>query len=294
MEEYSRPILAEVAHLCIADTGGGIVNSNFRSNPMDIFHIPHKTKRKSAPILGAVAVLAFCVLGSATAHAGWLQKGKDLINDLGLGKSDQLQLTSDEISAGLKEALRVGTATVVGQLGRDQGFSADPVVHIPLPESLETVQSALGKVGMSSLLDNLELRLNQAAEAATPKAKELFWQAIGEMTLADVNAIYKGPDDAATRYFQGKMSQPLAEMMRPIVHDSLADVGAVKAYENVMGTYRSLPFTPEVNADLTGHVVRKGMDGIFYYLAREEAQIRKNPAKRTTELLKRVFGTNKQ
>jgi len=32
------------------------------------------------------------------------------------------------------------------------------------------------------------------------------------------------------------------------------------------------------------------MDGIFYYMAKEEAAIRTDPAKRTTDLLKRVFG----
>jgi hypothetical protein len=31
------------------------------------------------------------------------------------------------------------------------------------------------------------------------------------------------------------------------------------------------------------------MSGIFEYLAKEEAAIRENPAKRTTELLKQVF-----
>jgi hypothetical protein len=37
-------------------------------------------------------------------------------------------------------------------------------------------------------------------------------------------------------------------------------------------------------------VVDKSMQGIFHYLAREEAAIRRDPARRTTELLKKVFG----
>lgn len=32
------------------------------------------------------------------------------------------------------------------------------------------------------------------------------------------------------------------------------------------------------------------MDGIFFYLAKEEAAIRDNPAARSTELLQKVFG----
>jgi hypothetical protein len=152
------------------------------------------------------------------------------------------------------------------------------------------VQAALNKVGMSSMVDDLELRLNRAAEAATPKAKKLFGDAIQEMTMDDVKTIYQGPDDAATSYFKEKMSKPLAEEMKPIVKESLAEVGAIQSYEKMMGQYKSLPFVPDVKADLTDHVLDKGMDGIFYYMAKEEAAIRKNPVKRTTELLRKVFG----
>lgn len=50
-----------------------------------------------------------------------------------------------------------------------------------------------------------------------------------------------------------------------------------------------MPLVPDVQADLSSYVVEKGMDGIFHYLAVEEAKIRQNPAARTTELLKKVF-----
>ena len=143
---------------------------------------------------------------------------------------------------------------------------------------------------MASLLDDLELKLNRAAELATPKAKALFGQAISEMTFDDVMNIYNGPDDSATRYFQGKMSNPLAQEMSPIVSDSLSEVGAIQSYENAMKEYQAIPFAPDVKADLTTHVVEKGIDGIFHYIAIEEAAIRQNPVKRTTDLLQKVFG----
>jgi hypothetical protein len=206
------------------------------------------------------------------------------------GSTAQQALSSEDIGAGLKEALLVGSQNVVSQLGRPDGFNLDPAIHIPLPQQLNNVKSLLGKVGMSSMLDDLELKLNRAAEVATPKAKELFAQAISEMTFEDVMNIYNGPDDAATRYFQEKMTPPLAREMQPVVDQSLAEVGAVQAYDNVMGEYRAIPFVPDVKADLTTYVVEKGMDGIFHYIALEEAAIRQNPAKRTTELLQLVFG----
>ena len=192
---------------------------------------------------------------------------------------------------GLKEALRVGTDTVVKQLGTNDGFNKDPKVHIPLPKSLDKVKSVLKPIGYSNMLDDLELKLNRSAEAATPKAKKIFWDAISQMTIKDVKGIFNGPDDAATRYLQAKMSQPLKDEMRPVVYNSMAEVGAIQSYDKMMAQYSAIPFVPDVKANLTDHVLQKALDGIFHYLAIEEASIRKNPAKRTTELLQRVFGS---
>ena len=111
------------------------------------------------------------------------------------------------------------------------------------------------------------------------------------MTWSDARAIVDGPDDAATRYFQGKMSTPLSEEMAPVVDASLSEVGAVRAYDDVMLRYEAMPLVPDASADLRAHVVEKAMDRIFHYLAIEEAAIRENPAKRTTELLQKVFGS---
>ena len=192
--------------------------------------------KRPCAVLGLVSfVLAVGAGGDALAQGGWLQKGRDFFGGVETAPSSQGGLPTAEIGAGLKDALRVGTETVVRQLGRNDGYNADPSIHIPLPESLGTVQSALKNFGMSSLLDDLELRLNRAAEVATPKAKKLFWQAISDMTLDDVRAIYEGPDDSATRYFQSKMSSPLAMEMRPIVDQSLAEVGAIRSYDTMMG-----------------------------------------------------------
>lgn len=240
-------------------------------------------------IIGMFFITNTLIFCAAEAGNDWLDKGKDLFKTYG-GGSGQSGLTVDEIGAGLKDALRVGSETVVAQLGRVDGFNTDSAVHIPLPKQLDTVKSVLYKVGMSGMLKDLELKLNRAAEVATPKAKKLFSQAITEMSFEDVKKIYEGPKDAATQYFRSKMSPSLAKEMEPVVNNSLSEVGAVQAYDNVMKEYRSVPFVPDVKADLTNHVVEKGMDGIFYYMAKEEAAIRTDPAKRTTDLLKHVFG----
>lgn len=213
-----------------------------------------------------------------------------------LSKSSQSggnsSLTQTEIVSGLKEALRVGSETVVQQLGTTDGFNADPLIHIPLPKSLHKARNLAEKIGMGSHFQTLELKLNRAAEAATPKAKALFFDAIKQITLTDARNILRGPDDAATRFFQQKMTPTLSRQMRPIVTRTLSEVGALQAYEKA--THSLGPFAqalPDYKTELTNHVVQLGMDGIFSYLAKEEAAIRRNPVKQTSEILRRVFGS---
>jgi hypothetical protein len=204
------------------------------------------------------------------------------------GEADS-QLTPEDITNAIKEALQVGTERVVDQVGQPDGFNADPAIHIPLPDSLAPVDQALSGVGMGALTDDLELRINRAAEAATPQAKELFFQAIADMTVDDINAVFRGSDDAATQYFRGKMSDPLREAMRPIVEQSLAEAGAVQAYDEMMAGYKQIPLVPDIKADLTEHTLNGAMDGLFHYLAVEETAIRNDATARTTELLQRAF-----
>lgn len=225
------------------------------------------------------------------ASADWLKRAGDLMDQVGSSSqpAPASALSNPEIIAGLKDALRIGSENVVQQLGRNDGFNADPKIHIPLPENLKRVKSALAAVGMGQMMDDLELRLNRAAETATPKAKRIFGDAIRAMTFKDAENILNGPDDAATRYFKGKMSGPLSDEMRPVVKKALAEAGAIQSYDAVMGEYQSLPFMPDVKANLTQHVLDLGLAGIFHYMAEEEAAIRKNPVKRTTAILQKVF-----
>ena len=248
-------------------------------------------KHRYLMIIGMFFITTSLIFSATEVESNWFDKGKDLFKTY-MGSGEESGLTVEEIGAGLKDALRVSSETVVAQLGRVDGFNSDPKIHIPLPKQLDTVKSVLDKVGMSGLLKDLELKLNRAAEVATPKAKALFSQAITEMSFDNIKKIYEGPKDAATQYFKNKMSPSLAKEMEPLINNSLSEVGAVQAYDNVVKEYRSVPFVPDVKADLTSYVIEKGMDGIFYYMAKEEAAIRENPAKRTTDLLKRVFGAN--
>lgn len=247
---------------------------------------------KSTPKL-MILVLIFLPVFSNTALAAdnWWEKAVSVLKG-----AEEIELptslTSNEIADAFKQALTIGSQEVVSRLGSADGFNADPAIHIPLPSELNRVKAVLATVGMSHLVDDLELKLNRAAETATPIAKDLFLQAISEMTFSDVMEIYQGPDDSATSYFREQMSQSLLSQMRPIVDESLSQVGAIQVFDRVVGRYQDLPLVPDVSANLTDHVVEKGMDGIFFYIAKEEAAIRENPTKQTTDLLKKVFGAN--
>ncbi|MGL1930836.1 MAG: DUF4197 domain-containing protein [Desulfotalea sp.] len=259
-------------------------------------------------------ISAFLVLGMTNpvfASNSWLDTGLNIIKSQSKTKNTKDEeakavnnekatsptkinnrLTSNEMSQAFKEALLIGSDEVVKSLGQINGFNDDAAIHIPLPENIQKAKSLLDTAGFSSLTSDLELKLNRAAEAATPKAKELFVVAISEMSFEDVMTIYQGPKDSATTYFREKMSPSLAKEMKPIVDDTLADVGALQAYDSFVGEYKTIPFLPDLKTDLTGYVVEKGMDGIFYYLAEKEIAIRENPIEQTTDLLKKVFGAN--
>lgn len=255
------------------------------------------TLKQLALSFAATVAIVSIPLG-AQAQLDLLKRGKDALQSIqGSGESGGSSstsgvLTDQEIGSGLREALTVGVRTVVSQVGATDGYNADPRIHVPLPKSLETVQKTLSRIGMSDLVDDLELRLNRAAEQAAPEAREVFGQAIRDMTFDDVQMIYKGPDDAATRFLERTMSDPLIQRMRPIVDASLSEVGAVRAYDNAIGQYKAIPFVPDAKADLTQHVLERALKGLFLYLAEEEAAIRQNPVKRTTDLLQKVFGAS--
>lgn len=227
--------------------------------------------------------LSGCVI-SDQQQKQWLDSGSSLLN--GLNKKS---LTEKDIAAGLKEALSIGAERVVAQVGRKNGYLKDKIIHISLPKDLQKAHNTLNKLGLGRYTKELEVKMNRAAEIAAPKAKKLFISAIKGMRWQDVKAIYNGKNDAATQYFKKKMTPTLKRMMKPVIEQTLAEVGLVKSYKHAMKQYHSIPFVPKVNSDLTSYVLNKGINGMFYYLAKEESAIRKDPAKRTTELLRRVF-----
>lgn len=247
-----------------------------------------KLKRgyRSVFLFLSIVLLQSCALNDKHQLNEIFESSRTTINNL-----KQTPFTEKDIAAGLKEALKIAAERVVFQLGKRDGYLSDQAIHISLPANLQKVHSTLQRVGLERYTKELEVKMNRAAEISATKAKNLFWLAINDMRWQDIQVIYKGKPDAATQYFKKKMTPSLKRMMKPIIEQSLSSVGVIKEYKKVIEKYHKIPFVPRVNEDLSGYVMEKGMRGLFYYLAREEAAIRTDPVKRTTVLLKRVFGS---
>ncbi len=201
-------------------------------------------------------------------------------------------VTQSDANAGLKEAMRIGTDRTVGRLGRQGGYLNDRDVRIGLPGPLGTVSSALRSAGMGSMLDDLETRMNRAAETAAPQGGRIFADAIQRMSFSDGIAIVRGPSDAATQYFKRETTRPLTQSFTPVVDRELQGAGATSAFQAVMTRAQSVPVVGSQlgGTNLTSWVVEKALDGLFLYIGREEQAIRSDPARRSTDMLRKVFG----
>ena len=128
--------------------------------------------RRKALMVSMAAVALVATSHTALAQSDFFKRGGELLRQIpGAGSSQSSPargLSDADIGAGLREALKVGAQRVVGQVGTVDGYNGDPRIHLPLPKSLATVQSTLSRVGLSGMMNDLELKLNLAAEAAAP------------------------------------------------------------------------------------------------------------------------------
>lgn len=201
------------------------------------------------------------------------------------------KLTTEEIVAGLKDALKIGIKQGIKQVGKTDGYYKNNQIRIPMPQELSDFAKALRKIGLGSKVDELELKMNRGAEEAAPKALDIFWNAIKSMSFADAkNILFAKNDDAATRYFENKTRSSLYQAFFPIMKRTLDSLGVTKLFKFLLEKHNQIPFVKKKSYDLDQYATNKALDGLFWVLAKEEAKIRKNPAARVTAILKKVFG----
>ena len=239
----------------------------------------------------AAVASAILVCLSAASDAGMMD---DIGNLLKGGKVPGISGTvadDAQVVSGLKEALSIGTANAVADTSKVDGYFANQAIRILMPDKVRKVADVLGKVGYQKEVDDFVLSMNRAAEAAAPRAKTYFVDAIREMTFEDARKILGGGDTAATEYFRGKTQKKLYDEFRPAVSASMDNVGVTRSYKEMVGKYSALPLAGRTESvDLDHYVTTKALDGLFYMLGQEEKKIRTDPAARVTDLLKTVFG----
>jgi hypothetical protein len=201
-------------------------------------------------------------------------------------------LTNNEVIQGLKEALAKGTKSSVEKLGRKNGFFHNPKVKIQVPESLEKVDNILRKLKQDKFADEFILTMNRAAEQAVPEAAQIFTDVILNMKFDDARKILEGPDDSATGYFINTSHKKLAEKMLPVVKKSSTASGVTAKYKKMVGKLGpASKLIDKDSLDLDQYITDKTLEGLFSILVEEEHRIRTDPAARTSQILKRVFGS---
>lgn len=217
---------------------------------------------------------------------GFLKKGLEK----GIPSLASDALSEDQVAGGLKEALTIGIKKGVDRVSKPDGYFKDPLIKILMPEEAKNVEAKLRAIGQDKLVDDAIETMNRAAEDAAKGALDLFVTAIKNLTIKDALQILKGEDDAATQYLKGQTVSALTEKFQPVIKVSLDKVNATKHWNTLFTTYNKIPFIKEVNPELDEFVTEKAIEGLFVQVAKEELEIRKNPAARVTDLLQKVFG----
>lgn len=206
-----------------------------------------------------------------------------------LGLGSQSLLSDSKIASGLKEALQVGATNAVKLTGKRDGYFGNQAIKILMPKSLHPVEQGLRAVGYGPKIDDFVLSMNRSAEAAAPAAKKIFIDAVLAMSFEDARKILSGGDTAATDYFKSKTTEKLTATFRPVVEKTMDQNSVTQQYKQLVGQAQSIPLLKSQNLDITDYVVSQALSGLFYMLGQEERKIRKDPAARTTNLLKQVF-----
>lgn len=230
-----------------------------------------------------IFLVAFSIHSDAQVFKDLLNKAKKAVS------GQQTTLSNDDIVAGLKEALVTGSQKGSSALSQVDGFFANAALKILMPPEAKKIETTLRKIGFGREVDNAILSMNRAAEDACKSAAPIFVNAIKQMSFQDALGILKGGDTAATGYLRGKTTAELTTAFKPVIEQSLQKVDATRYWNKIISTYNKFSFQ-KVNPDLSAYVTDKALNGIFYQVAIEEKNIRKDPLARTSEILKKVFG----
>jgi len=202
-------------------------------------------------------------------------------------------LSNAEASQGLKTALERGAVAAVDLLGKPDGFLGNPKVRIPLPGFLADAAKFLRAMGRGKQIEELEVAMNRAAEAAVPMARQLLVNAVRTMTVTEAKKILTGGDTSVTDFFADRTRAPLATRFLPVVTKATEKVGLAEKYNGVAGKASGMGLVKKEDATIEQYVTRKTLDGLYFVIGEEEKKIRQDPVGSGSAILKKVFGALK-
>jgi Protein of unknown function (DUF4197) len=211
-------------------------------------------------------------------------------NSINKAVTGSKSLSNDDIVKGLKEALSVGSKNASDSASKKDGYFKNPKIKIPLPKDVKKAESTLRSMGMGSTVDNFILSMNRAAEEAAKKSTPIFVNAVTSMTITDGVQILKGADTSATNYLRKTTYTPLKTEFKPVIRSAIEKAEVTKYYKPLVTKYNKIPFVKKLNPNLDEYITDRALSGLFYLVSQEEIKIRKDPAARVTDILKKVFG----
>ena len=244
--------------------------------------------------MNKLLLVALCLfsINAAAFDFGDVLKG---LGDVGANKnaSSTASLSDQDVTHGLKDALAEGAGKAVSLLGRNNGYLHNDKVRIPLPDALQKAESVMKVLGQGKRMDEFKTSLNRAAEAAVPEAKTLLMDAIKNMSVADAKGVLTGGEDSATQYFRKVTGTQLHDRFLPIVGNTVNRYKLSEQYDSIAGTASKAGLIGKEQANMSEYVTNKALDGLFLMIAEEEKAIRSDPLGRSSEYVRKVFGSLK-
>lgn len=235
-------------------------------------------------------------------------------------------LSKEEIVKGLKTALDTASRDATGIASSVGGFYQDEIIKILLPKEVTQAREALGRMNSSNILiqgainqgkrildektEQIIFKFNRAAEEASKRAYPEFKRAIRNMSIVDGLKILQGGDTAATLFLRHTTNDALDSAFRPIVLQAVNTIGGVEEYQALARKYNAwigtakglakldpdledlLSSLPDsVTPDVTDHVTRGALSGIYTLMGREERKIREDPQGYASDIIRKVFGS---
>jgi hypothetical protein len=245
--------------------------------------------RFAAALIAASLVLGGCASAEAQTSS---QRQSIIERVVGVltGRPGRGPVTQREAEQGMRAALGAAADAAASRLGAADGFWGAPQFKLSLPGALGSAQARLRPFGMAAPLDDLELKMNRAAEAAVAQSKPIFLAVVRDLTISDGLALLRGGDGAATTYFRQRTEAQLSNMLRPQLESAMGQTGAFRAIDVAIERQPLLKnLAGDMRNDVVDYANRAALDALYRAMAQEETKLRADPLARSSAILKRVF-----